>query len=73
MNEQKDIEDMTLGEKADAAFRQAARKIIQQAMQTDTPIIVWENGRIKTLHREHFDDLLAELDQSKPIGVPPVP
>jgi hypothetical protein len=32
MNEQKDIKDMTLTEKADAAFRQAARKVIQQAM-----------------------------------------
>ena len=62
MSEKKKIEDMTLSEKADAAFRQAARKVIHQAMQTDTPIIVWENGRIKTIHREHFDTLLAELD-----------
>lgn len=63
MNEQKNIADMTLNEKADAAFRQAARKVIQQAIQTDTPIIVWENGLIKTLHIEHFDTLLAELDR----------
>jgi hypothetical protein len=56
-------ENMTLTEKADAAFRQAARKIIQQARQTDTPIIVWENGRIKTITKEHFDTLMSELEQ----------
>jgi hypothetical protein len=56
-------DNMTLTEKADAAFRQAARKIIQQARQTDTPIIVWENGHIKTITKEHFDALMAELEQ----------
>ena len=35
--------------KADAAFRQAARKVIQIARQTGTPIIVWEEGRVKEI------------------------
>ncbi len=33
--------------KADAAFQQAARKVILKAKQTNTPIIVWEDSRIK--------------------------
>jgi len=33
-------------EKADAAFREAAVKVIELARQTGTPVIVWENGRI---------------------------
>jgi hypothetical protein len=33
-------------QKADAAFRQAAIKVIQRARIHGTPIIVWEDGRI---------------------------
>ena len=36
----------SLTEKADAAFRQAAVKVIEQARRTHTRIIVWENGRV---------------------------
>jgi len=36
----------TLTEMADAAFRQAAAKVVELARQTGTPVIVWENGRI---------------------------
>ena len=36
----------TLIEKADAAFREAAAKVIELARQTGTPVIVWEDGRI---------------------------
>jgi len=36
----------TLTEQADAAFRQAAAKVIELARQTGTPVIVWEEGRI---------------------------
>jgi isopentenyl diphosphate isomerase/L-lactate dehydrogenase-like FMN-dependent dehydrogenase len=34
---------------ANAAFRQAARKVIELAKQTGTPVIVWEDGEIKRL------------------------
>jgi hypothetical protein len=33
----------------DAAFRQAAKKVILRARQTDTPVFVWEQGRIKEI------------------------
>jgi hypothetical protein len=36
----------TLTEKAEAAFRQAAAKVVERARQTGTPVIVWEEGRI---------------------------
>jgi hypothetical protein len=32
---------------ADAAFRQAARKIIKRAKEAGTPVIVWEDGEVK--------------------------
>lgn len=41
--------------KADAAFRQAARKVIQVALQTGTPIIVWEEGRVKKISPDQVE------------------
>jgi len=35
----------SIREKADAAFRQAAAKVIERARQHGTTIVVWENGR----------------------------
>jgi hypothetical protein len=35
----------SLSAKADAAFREAAAKVIEQARRTGTRIAVWENGR----------------------------
>ncbi len=34
---------------ADAAFRQAAKKVIQRAKETGTSLIVWENGEVKEM------------------------
>jgi len=49
-----------LTEKADAAFRQAAAKVVELARQTGTPVIVWENGRIVEKSAEE-----AEMDLRK--------
>ena len=35
-----------LTEKANAAFRQAAAKVVERARQTGTPVIVWERGQV---------------------------
>jgi hypothetical protein len=35
-----------LTEKANAAFRQAAAKVVERARQTGTPVIVWEEGKV---------------------------
>ena len=55
MNE-KQVQDMPLLSKADAAFRQAAKKIIQRARQTHTPVVVWEEGHIKEIPGEEFSE-----------------
>jgi hypothetical protein len=36
----------SLTEKADAAFRPAARKVIERARQTGKPVILWAAGRV---------------------------
>ena len=33
----------------EAAFREAARDVLRVARQTGTPVIVWENGRIREI------------------------
>lgn len=56
----RDIPSENLSRKADAAFQQAARKVILKAKQTNTPIIVWEDSRIKEVPAA---DMEARLDQ----------
>ncbi len=36
----------SLSEKAEAAFEQASRKVIERARQTQTPVVIWEDGKI---------------------------
>jgi len=63
MNDQR-FQDIPLSIKADAAFRQAVKKVIQQAAQTATPIIVWEENRIKVIPKDQFKKMLVE-DQTE--------
>ncbi len=67
MNDQK-YQDMPLSKKADAAFRQAAKKVIQQARQTATPVVIWEEGRIKEIPEDQFKTILIEsqVDDNRP-------
>ncbi len=32
---------------ADAAFRQAAQKVIKRAKECGTPVIIWDGGEVK--------------------------
>ncbi|MEZ6143199.1 MAG: hypothetical protein R3B84_21755 [Zavarzinella sp.] len=34
-------------EKIDAAFLQASRKVVERAINTGTPVIIWEDGALK--------------------------
>jgi len=45
----------SLSEKADAAFRQAASKVVQRAKQTDTPVVVWEEGHVKEVPADQLE------------------
>ena len=39
--------DLSLTKLADAAFEQAAQKVIERAQQSGTPVIVWEDEAVK--------------------------
>jgi hypothetical protein len=54
--------------KANAAFRLAVARVVQRARLTGTPVIVWEDGRIKAIPPEQLSHLetLPEPPQTKP-------
>jgi hypothetical protein len=39
----------SLGKLADAAFREAARDVVELAVKTGTPVIVWKDGAIRAV------------------------
>jgi len=43
-----------LTELAEAAFRQAAKVVIERAKQTGTPLILWEDGAVKKVDPHRF-------------------
>ena len=56
-----DKDDGPLSNKANAAFQQAATKIIERAKQTGTPVVVWEEGQVKEVPPEE-----ASLSDKEP-------
>ena len=59
MNDQR-LENIPLSIKANAAFRQAAKKVILQATQTATPVIIWEEDRIQEIPEDRLKTILIE-------------
>ncbi len=56
-----------LTEKANAAFRRAAAKVVERARQTGTPVIVWERGQVTEHPAEELEHV--ELQRgSAPAG-----
>lgn len=39
----------SLSDKADAAFDQASRKVIERAKQSGTPVVVWKDGHVEEI------------------------
>ena len=62
--------DQSISAKADAAFRQAADRVVRLARQTGTPIIVWddERGEVQGITP---DEVLERLSGSPPPGNTP--
>jgi hypothetical protein len=52
----------SLSDKANAAFRQVAAKVIERAKQTGTPVVVWEDGQVKELPPQQLEQQVAASD-----------
>ena len=51
----------SLSDKADAAFRQAAAKVVELARQTGTPVVLWEDDQVK----EVSPDLIETIPKTE--------
>jgi hypothetical protein len=49
--------------KIKAAFRDAAREVLRVAKQTGTPVIVWENGQVRRIPWDQFDEVALKLKE----------
>ena len=58
----------TMTELADAAFEQAALKVIARAKASGNPIIVWENGEVKKLSPQEAIEGMKKAKQRKASG-----
>ena len=41
---------------ADAAFRQAAAKVVRRAKETGTPLIVWERDQVRSIPPDEIQE-----------------
>ena len=48
----------TLEKKIEAACADAAREVVLRARRTKTPIVVWEDGRVKKVPSSRFSHLV---------------
>lgn len=51
-----------LDQKADAAFRVAARKVIEDARRGGTGVVIWRDGRVVEISCEEAEALLARSE-----------
>ncbi len=53
---------------ADAAFEQVAAQVIQRAKQSGTPVVLWEDGRVKAVPGEEMALRNTRTPQKKERG-----
>lgn len=58
----KNTKKKSLSWKADAACRQAAKKVIQRAKETATPVVVWEAGKVKEIPADKIDETMLATE-----------
>jgi hypothetical protein len=56
------LEKMTHSEKGDAALRQAARKMVEEARRKGGSVVVWQNGQVREIPADQLPDP-ASLDE----------
>jgi hypothetical protein len=56
-----DVQSLT--EKANAAFRQASKKVLMRAKLTGTPIVIWEDGQVKEVSPEEMETKIKKSQE----------
>jgi hypothetical protein len=55
----------SMRQKVEAAFEKVAAQVVLKARQTGTPVIVWEDGRVKALSPEAFELIDGRIVRKK--------
>ena len=50
-----EIEDISWGDLADAAFRSATAKLVRKARLNGTPLVIWKDGKVVAVPPEELD------------------
>lgn len=58
----KNTREGSLSWKADAACWQAAKKVIQRAKETATPVVIWEAGKVKEIPVDQIDKTMLAME-----------
>ena len=66
----KKVTEQPLTKLANAAFRQAARKVIQRAEESGTPVIVWEEGRVQERTAEEMGRAISRKSRRTKVSGP---
>ncbi len=61
-----EIDEPSLNTKIEAAFRQAARKVVRVAKQTGTPVIIWKDGRVCEIPCDKLEEALTINKTAEP-------
>ncbi|WP_291323608.1 hypothetical protein [Desulfonatronospira sp.] len=52
---------LSMVKEAEAAFLQAAHKVVQRAKMFNTPIVIWEDGQIKKVPAHVMEERLKVI------------
>ena len=58
----KNSQNKSLSRKADAAFREASKKVIQRAKETATPVIVWDVDKVKEIPADQIETTMLAME-----------
>jgi hypothetical protein len=58
-----DDKEQSLGERAEAALREAARGVVEEARRTHGVVVVWKDGAVRRLPA---DELPPDKEQTSP-------
>jgi len=56
---------MSMAKEADEAFRLASHNVVQRAKMFNTPVVIWEDGKIKEVSPQTLEKKLADTIRTK--------
>lgn len=61
---EKSNKEVTLVDKANAAFEKVAEAVVERAKATATPVIIWQDGKCLSLSFEEAEQLMRQRSQN---------